>query len=74
MIQLNLFHKIITCYHCGADPGAGTNPYLWAGFLDNETKQHVCNKCRKVHYQDKLSKSPTGGIIMQELPVIILVA
>ncbi len=48
--QLDLFPPR-KCDHCkkgvGEDP---KNPFLWNGFLDADTKEHVCRECRSDHY------------------------
>jgi len=53
MTQLNLLTNL-TCDHCGDNPGVDpTNPGLWNGFYDLDTKQHVCRKCCSIHYYRK---------------------
>ena len=59
------------CEYCGENPGPKpSNKFLWNGFLDKDTKQLVCNDCRKNHYQSK-SKTEYKGLYT-EFPVIIL--
>ena len=56
------------CVYCGKNPGADKqNKYLWNGFLDKDTDQLVCMKCRKKHYFKK-SKTKFKGLYT-EFPV-----
>ena len=48
-LQLDLFSDKV-CTYCGDNPGPGKNSVLWNGFLDKETGDLVCWKCRKKHY------------------------
>jgi hypothetical protein len=63
MIQLNLFTNKI-CFVCGKNPGISPrNPNLWNGFLDKETGNLVCWKCRKIYY----GKTPATRIHKQRV-------
>ena len=67
-IQLNLFCNVY-CSMCKTNPGpSDKNPNLWNGFLDQDTKQHVCNNCKEAHYQLKFNNPKTNGLY-SEVPV-----
>lgn len=69
-IQLNLFSNI-RCYICSTDPGpSDKNPNLWFGFLDQDTKDHVCWKCKVQHYKNKMNLKGMEGLY-SEVPVMI---
>lgn len=66
--QLEIFETGIKCAHCGQDPGLH-KPYHWQGFYDQDTRQHVCQACRSVHYKQKAITELKG--LYSEYPVII---
>lgn len=67
--QLNLFSQI-QCDHCNANPGfKPANPILWNGFIDQDTRQHVCWFCRDKHYRIKKGNKP--GTTYSEVPVML---
>lgn len=68
-MQLNLFSTGIKCQVCNKDPGRGNNGYLWNGFLDKDTNQHICNACKTIHYQTKQKAIYKG--MYSEIPVLI---
>ncbi len=72
MAQLNLFTDK-TCAHCGENPGVSPrNPNLWNGFIDRDTDQHVCWKCKNIHYQEKAkTMNLKSGMIYSEQPVML---
>lgn len=46
--------KTKICEYCGENPGAKENSEnMWNGFLDKDTNQLVCFKCRQKHYEAK---------------------
>jgi hypothetical protein len=60
----------ISCVYCKRDPGSKNNPDLWDGFLDMDTNEHVCSRCRKIHYQVKFKQSKFKNLY-SEFPVSI---
>ena len=53
MPQYNLFSELI-CDYCNTNPGSKPHSKaLWNGFLDEDTGQHVCFRCRDEHYAQK---------------------
>lgn len=50
--QLNLLTDKECCY-CGHSDVAPSNPDLFDGFFDADTKQTVCRGCKPHHYQVK---------------------
>ena len=68
-MQLSLY-KFQVCTHCNLDPGTNKmNQYIWAGFYDSDTKQHVCWGCRKYHYEQKEKAGMKG--LFSETPVMV---
>ncbi len=66
MIQLDLFSGIC-CDYCKLDPGAAPkNPDLWWGFMDADTQQRVCHRCRENHYIIKAKNR--GTLVTMEVP------
>lgn len=56
------------CEYCKKDPGAVKhNKFLWNGFLDKDTGQLVCMKCRRKHYREKAKTKFKG--LYTEFPV-----
>lgn len=46
--------KAKICEYCGKNPGAKVDSEnIWNGFLDMDTNQLVCFKCRQKHYEGK---------------------
>lgn len=69
-IQLNLFSDI-RCDLCKEDPGpSDKNPNLWNGFFDQDTKHHICMKCKNKHYSSKWNNTKFKGLY-SEVPVTI---
>lgn len=64
--QLNLFCEV-ECTYCGSSEIKKSNPDLFDGFRDGDTKQLVCRKCRDHHYQ---LKSQTLPGLYTEMPVL----
>ena len=69
-IQLNLVSNI-KCSICNNCPGpSDRNPNLWFGFLDQDTGDHICNNCKKEHYQNKFKLKGMKGLY-SEVPVVL---
>lgn len=69
-LQLNLFSTGIVCSHCHQDPGPDPrNGYIWDGFWDMDTLQHVCRHCIDVHYREKWKTEKKR--LWSEFPVMV---
>ena len=65
--QLTIFDSGEICSHCKQDPGILARH--WPGFLDADTGQLVCSRCRSIHYQKKAASGFPG--LYSEMPVQI---
>jgi hypothetical protein len=66
-VALPLFEQKI-CSICGENPGRAENGFHWNGFIDCETDELVCWKCRDKHYENKKQKF-NGMVQFVEMPV-----
>ncbi|MDC6367227.1 MULTISPECIES: hypothetical protein [Flavobacteriaceae] len=57
------------CCYCNSNPGNRPNSIVWNGFLDLDTGQGVCFKCRALHYDQK-NRTELAGLFT-EFPVIV---
>lgn len=61
-----------SCDYCGHGEASAKNPLLWDGFLDQDTSELVCNRCKGVHYykkQQQLRSQGIEGMTYSEFPV-----
>lgn len=58
MNQLNLFTDK-QCAYCGHGEPKPGNPDLWNGFMDQDTGDLVCFKCKTIHYISKAKRMGT---------------
>lgn len=59
------------CEYCGENPGAKPGKkFIWNGFIDKDTNQLVCSRCREKHYKKK-SKTKYKNLY-SEFPVILI--
>ncbi len=69
-LQLDFTRSGICCDYCGEDPGIKEiSSVVWNGFLDKDTGQHVCFRCRDAHYQKKFEIEDFKGLY-SEFPVV----
>ncbi|MBE62740.1 MAG: hypothetical protein CMB89_10310 [Flammeovirgaceae bacterium] len=62
--------EIHTCSHCGEDPGTKDGSIVWKGFLDHDTGEKCCNKCKALHYNKKFSIPELRGLY-SEFPLTV---
>lgn len=59
------------CHYCKKNPGLRPKSDVqWLGFLDADTQQYVCLKCKERHYTAKFRNPELIGLY-SEMPVII---
>lgn len=66
MSSINLFNDSIKCAHCNEYLEiSGKNPNLLNGFMDQDTNEYSCWKCKYLHYRKKQQNT------YSEMPVMI---
>ena len=67
---MNMMKTKKICDHCRKDPGPDMrNKILWNGFIDKDSNQLVCWKCRARHYKKK-SRTEFANMYT-EMPVML---
>lgn len=67
---MEVIDQVHKCIHCGEDPGVKEGSVVWKGFLDQDTGEKCCTRCKPEHYRKKF-KNPELRGLYSEVPLIV---
>ena len=65
MKQLRINNEMPACYYCQMPLLLKPDSIVFQGFIDQDTNQIVCSKCKGTHYQSKPEKT------FSEMPITL---